>query len=160
MDAATVALLVIVGVIVAAIALHLIIIAASLRKITTTLGSLKGGVQAIKGQSDPIGAVVGGLAGDVAAIDDDLEGLLVLVGEAQAGDQEPAAPPPRRPAPATRSTVSVAEVEAPSEINDGDFNDGDFNDGDFNDDGIDEEPVAPRPTMREAVARARAGSRA
>ena len=35
---------------------------------------------AIKGQTDPVGAVIGGLAGDVAAIDSDLVGLLEAVG--------------------------------------------------------------------------------
>lgn len=47
MDAATVALLVIVGVIVAAIALHLIAIASSLARIGTTLGKVRSGVQAM-----------------------------------------------------------------------------------------------------------------
>ncbi len=138
MDAATVALLVIVGVIVAAIAFHLIAIAVSLRKITTTLTSLRGGVQAIKGQTDPIGDVVAGVAGDVAAIDDDLEGLLVLVGEAQAAqDARPVSPPPR-PASSVRRAAPV-EPQNGAE-------------------GVDEAAIAARPTMREAVARARAGS--
>ncbi len=83
MDAAVLALLVIVGVIVAAIALHLIVIAVSLRSITATLIKVRRGAETIKGQTDPIGGVVSGLAGDVAAIDDDLEGLVVLVGEAR-----------------------------------------------------------------------------
>ena len=141
MDAAVVALLVIVGVIVAAIALHLIAIAASLRKITRTLTKVKGGVVAIKGQTDPVGDVIGGVAADVAAIDDDLEGLLVLVGEAQAAAAAEVAPPParrstRRPAPAP-----VVAPEVLAEIVD-------FEDG---------EPAAPRISMQEAVARARAG---
>ncbi len=140
MDAAVVALLVIVGVIVAAIAVHLIAIAVSLRKITGTLTKVKGGVVAIKGQTDPVGDVIGGVAADVAAIDDDLEGLLEMVGEAQAAAAAQPPPPPapraaRRPAPAP-----AVEIEELEEI------------VDFEDD----EPVR-RPSMQEAVARARAG---
>jgi hypothetical protein len=143
MDAAVVVLLIIVAVIVAAIALHLIAIAASLRKIAGTLAKVKGGVAAIKGQTDPVGEVMGGVAADVAAIDDDLQGLLVAVGEAQAAAAaEPPPPPPpvcrpraaRRTAP-VRAAVVVAELV------------------DF-----DEEPAVRRPSMREAVARARAGA--
>jgi pyruvate/2-oxoglutarate dehydrogenase complex dihydrolipoamide acyltransferase (E2) component len=126
MDAATVVLLVIVGVIVAAIALHLILIAASLAKVAGTLKKVKGGVVAIKGQTDPVGEVIGGIAGDVAAIDDDLEGLLVIVGEAQA-------------AAARRPAAAPAAVDPDDLV-------------DFEDD------VAPRPTMREAVARARSSA--
>lgn len=132
MDAATVVLLAIVGIIVGAIALHLIAIAASLRKITGTLTKVKGGVGAIKGQTDPITDVVGGLAADVAAIDDDLEGLLVVVGEAQArADAEGAVAP-------VPAAVGAVLLEEPNGA----------------------EPHQPRrPTMREAVARARARSR-
>ena len=142
MDAAVVALLVIVGVIVAAIAVHLIAIAASLSKITRTLTKVKGGVVAIKGQTDPVGDVIGGVAADVAAIDDDLEGLLEMVGEAQAAAVAEVAPPP--PARTTRRSAPapVVELEDLEEI------------VDFEDDG---EPAAPRLSMQEAVARARAG---
>lgn len=144
MDAATVVLLVIVGVIVAAIALHLIAIAATLGKITSTLKKVKDGAVAIKGQTDPVGEVIGGLAGDVAAIDDDLEGLLVIVGEAQeAAASEPAPPPPpaRRPTPAaTRRSAPAPAPVALDELVD-----------------FDDDEVAARPTMREAVARARSG---
>jgi hypothetical protein len=142
MDAATVVLLVIVGVIVAAIALHLIAIAATLGKIAGTLKKVKGGVEAIKGQTDPVTEVISGIAGDVAAIDDDLEGLLVIVGEAQAAAAAEVPPPPppraRRPARAPRRPAPVAAEELDDLV-------------DFDDE------VAPRPTMREAVARARAG---
>src|SRR5436305_3800490 len=135
MDAATVALLAIVGVIVAAIALHLIAIAASLARIGSTLGKVKGGVQAIAGQTAPINAVVGGLAGDVTAIDDDLEGLLQLVGDAQAAAAAAPAPAPV-PAPTARPERVVAVIE------------------ELDVDLDDEEPVT-RPSMRDAVAQAR-----
>src|SRR5215213_491070 len=104
MGSETVALLVIVGVIVAAIALHLIAIAATLNKITRTLTKVKGGAVAIKGQTDPVGEVIGGLAADVAAIDDDLEGLLEVVGDAQAAAAGAPAPAPRPAPPARRTT--------------------------------------------------------
>jgi pyruvate/2-oxoglutarate dehydrogenase complex dihydrolipoamide acyltransferase (E2) component len=144
MDAAVVALLVIVGVIVAAIAVHLIAIAASLRKIAGTLVKVKGGAVAIKGQTDPVGDVIGGVAADVAAIDDDLEGLLEMVGEAQAAAAAQAPPPParrsaRRSAPAPAVKIDELEDELERIV-------------DFEDD----EPVR-RPSMQEAVARARAG---
>lgn len=144
MDAATVALLAIVGVIVAAIALHLIAIAASLSRIAGTLGKVKGGVVAIAGQTEPINAVVAGLAGDVSAIDDDLEGLLVIVGEAQAAAAAapPPAPAPRPASAARRSTPRSAPVIDDVEL-------------EFEDD----EPPVRRPSMREAVAVARTGTR-
>jgi pyruvate/2-oxoglutarate dehydrogenase complex dihydrolipoamide acyltransferase (E2) component len=144
MDAAVVALLVIVGVIVAAIAVHLIAIAASLRKIAGTLTKVKGGAVAIKGQTDPVGDVIGGVAADVAAIDDDLEGLLEMVGEAQAAAAAQAPPPPaprsaRRSAPAPAVKIDELEDELERIV-------------DFEED----EPVR-RVSMQEAVARARAG---
>jgi hypothetical protein len=144
MDAATIALLAIVGVIVAAIALHLIAIAASLSRIAGTLGKVKGGVVAIAGQTEPINSVVAGLAGDVSAIDDDLEGLLVIVGEAQAAAAAAPPPPPPRPAPpARRSTPRPARVidDVEPEYED-----------------ADEELAVRRPSMREAVALARSGA--
>jgi pyruvate/2-oxoglutarate dehydrogenase complex dihydrolipoamide acyltransferase (E2) component len=146
MDAAVVVLLVIVAVIVAAIALHLIAIAASLRKIAGTLTKVKGGVVAIKGQTDPVGEVIGGIAADAAAIDDDLEGLLVSVGEALAAAAgQPAPPPPPAPRPAARRSwpapAAVATEVAVEELVD-----------------FDDEPVVRRPSMREAVARARANA--
>jgi hypothetical protein len=150
MGTETVVFLVIVGVIVAAVALHLIAIAASLGQITSTLTKLKGGVVAIKGQTDPVGPVIGGLAGDVAAIDSDLVGLLEAVAEAQAAaDAEPPPPPPppaRKRAPAARATPAppVAVLDKMDDFSDVvDFED---------------EEELRRPTMAEAVARARAGS--
>jgi hypothetical protein len=142
MDAAVVVLLVIVAVIVAAIALHLIAIAASLRKIAGTLTKVKGGVVAIKGQTDPVGDVIGGIAADAAAIDHDLEGLLVIVGEAQAAAVAPPPPPAPRPA-ARRSRPAPAPVVLEELV-------------DFEDE--DDEPAVRRPSMREAVARARANA--
>lgn len=144
MDAATLALLVIVGVIVAAIALHLIAIVATLGRISRTLVKVRGGVVAIKGQTDPVGEVIGGVASDVAAIDDDLQGLLVLVGEAQAAAAAEAAPPPPRP-PARRATRTRRPTPTVAEVQElVDFDDGDA--------------AIHRPSMREAVAKARAGA--
>jgi pyruvate/2-oxoglutarate dehydrogenase complex dihydrolipoamide acyltransferase (E2) component len=146
MDAAVVALLVIVSVIVAAIAVHLIAIAASLRKIAGTLTKVKGGAVAIKGQTDPVGDVIGGVAADVAAIDDDLEGLLEMVGEAQAAAAAQAPPPPA-PRAARRSAPKPAPVVEIDELQDELERIVDFEE---------DEPVR-RVSMQEAVARARAG---
>jgi pyruvate/2-oxoglutarate dehydrogenase complex dihydrolipoamide acyltransferase (E2) component len=148
MDAATVVLLAIVGVIVAAIALHLIAIVATLGKISRTLVKVKGGVVAIKGQTDPVGDVIGGVASDVAAIDDDLEGLLVLVGEAQAAAA--AEPPPPPPARASRPAARRS-APAPAPVRDEVDDVEDLVD-------FDDEVAVRRPSMREAVARARAGA--
>lgn len=146
MDAATVSLLVIVAIIVAAIAANLIAIAASLRKITRTLSKVRGGVVAIKGQTDPVGEVIGGVAADVATIDDDLEGLLELVGQAQAAAAAEAARP--KPAP-RRPPVRRSPPPAPVE---------DIVDFDTDDDDDIAGTTDRRPSMREAVARARAGA--
>jgi pyruvate/2-oxoglutarate dehydrogenase complex dihydrolipoamide acyltransferase (E2) component len=144
MDAAVVALLLIVGVIVAAIAVHLIAIAASLRKIAGTLTKVKGGAVAIKGQTDPVGDVIGGVAADVAAIDDDLEGLLEMVGEAQAAAAAQAPPPPARRSARRSAPAPVVEID---ELQDELERIVDFEE---------DEPVR-RVSMQEAVARARAG---
>jgi pyruvate/2-oxoglutarate dehydrogenase complex dihydrolipoamide acyltransferase (E2) component len=144
MDAAVVALLVIVSVIVAAIAVHLIAIAASLRKIAGTLVKVKGGAVAIKGQTDPVGDVIGGVAADVAAIDDDLEGLLEMVGEAQAAAAAQAPPPPARRSARRSAPAPVVEID---ELQDELERIVDFEE---------DEPVR-RVSMQEAVARARAG---
>jgi len=81
--------LVLVFVLVAAIALYLIIIAATLYNVTFTLGTILIGVRAIAYQTEPVGDVLGGIAGDVQAI----EGAL---GDLVAGAGRPA-PPARRP---------------------------------------------------------------
>ena len=153
MDAETIALFVIVGVIVAAIALHLIVIAVTLRTITSTLTKVKGGAQAIKGQTDPVESVIMGIAGDVAAIDDDLEGLLMMVGEAQASGSPPPPPPAaRRTAPARRTQPRPAAAPAMVEV---DAVDSGVNLDEMVD--FDDDEAPPRPSMQEAVARARAG---
>jgi len=154
MDAATVALLVIVGVIVAAIALHLIAIAATLNKIAGTLTKLKGGVVAIEGQTDPVTTVVTGLAGDVAAIDNDLVGLLEVVEDAQAAAAAAApAPPPPKPSPRPAARRSGRSRTAPAAVAVLDQPEGVDALVDFED-----EAAAPRrPSMAEAVARARTG---
>jgi len=80
----TVATLVVVAVIVLLIAYHLIAIAAGLRKVTSALDVIADALAGIKKQTDPVNRVIGGIAGEVLAIDDDLEGLLELVGAALA----------------------------------------------------------------------------
>lgn len=85
--------------------------------------------------------MIGGLAGDVSAIDDDLEGLLQLVGDAQAKAAAAvaaaaAAPPVRRRAPARAATAAAVLDVVDMEDLAGD--------------------AAPRLSMRDAVAHARA----
>lgn len=80
----TVATLIVVAVIVLAIAYHLIAIASGLKTVTTALDTIAEALQGIKKQTDPVNRVVGGIAGEVLAIDDDLAGLLELVGAALA----------------------------------------------------------------------------
>lgn len=73
---ATVVTLVGVFVIVAALALYLITIAAILKHVSFTVGTVLIGVRAIANQCAPLGPVVRDILGDVRAIEDDLESLL------------------------------------------------------------------------------------
>jgi hypothetical protein len=96
----TVATLIVVAVVVLLIAYHLIAIATGLKTVTGALDVIADALVGIKKQTDPVNRVVGGIAGEVLAIDDDLEGLLELVGAAlaakAAGKPSPhKAPPPR-----------------------------------------------------------------
>jgi hypothetical protein len=81
---ATVGTLVGVFVIVAALALYLITIAAILRHVSFTVGTVLIGVRAIANQTAPLGPVVRDILGDVRAIEDDLEALLGAGGRAPA----------------------------------------------------------------------------
>ncbi len=97
----TVATLVVVAIIVLAIAYHLIAIAAGLRTVTGALDVIADALVGIKKQTDPVNRVVGGIAGEVLAIDDDLEGLLELVGAALAA-KAAGKPSPHKAPPAAK----------------------------------------------------------
>ena len=94
----TVATLIVVAVVVLLIAYHLIAIALGLKTVVGALDVIVDACQNIKKQTDPVNRVVGGIAGEVLAIDDDLEGLLELVGAAlaakAAGKPSPHKAPP------------------------------------------------------------------
>jgi hypothetical protein len=81
---ATVVTLVGVFVIVAALAIYLITIAAILRHVSFTVGTVLIGVRAIANQTAPLGPVVRDILGDGRAIEDDLESLLGGSGAAPA----------------------------------------------------------------------------
>lgn len=76
MGIATIVTLVGVGVIVAALALYLITIASALNHVSFTVGTVIIGVKAIADACAPIGPVVRDIAGDLAAIDAELESLV------------------------------------------------------------------------------------
>jgi len=89
MPVAAIVTLVLVFVLVAAIALYLIIIAYTLYDVTFTLGTILIGVRAIAYQTEPVGDVLGGIAGDVKAIE-------AALGDVVASAGRPASPA-RRP---------------------------------------------------------------
>ena len=89
MPLAAIVTLFLVFVAVTAIALYLIIVAYTLNNVSFTLGTIRIGVRAIAYQTEPVGDVLNGIAGDVKAI----EGAL---GDLVAGAGRPA-PPARRP---------------------------------------------------------------
>lgn len=76
MGAATIVTLVAVFLVVAALAGYLITIAATLRDVSFTLGTIIIGVRAIANQTAPLKGVVGDIVGDVVAIDTAFKGLL------------------------------------------------------------------------------------
>ena len=88
MPLAAIVTLFLVFVAVSAIALYLIIVAYTLNNVSFTLGTILIGVRSIAYQTEPVGEVLGGIAGDVKAI----EGAL---GELVAGAGRPE-PPARR----------------------------------------------------------------
>jgi len=65
-----------VGLLVAALAIYLSIIAYHLTKVSFTLGTVLIGVRAIANQTEPLDGVVGRIATDVAAMDDALKALV------------------------------------------------------------------------------------
>jgi hypothetical protein len=117
MGAETIGLLVVVGVIVAVLALYLITIGFALTRLNRTLGSIVGGLTIIRDRTMPVGAVLGDIVTDVDAIEENLDVLLNAVGgasaapavasmedavaQARGGQARPAAKAPARsPAPA------------------------------------------------------------
>ncbi|HVL91913.1 MAG TPA: hypothetical protein VM264_01065 [Acidimicrobiales bacterium] len=66
----TILLLIAVFLAVGAVALYLIIIAATLNKVSFTVGTVLIGVRAIASQCEPIGSVVRDILGNVTAIED------------------------------------------------------------------------------------------
>jgi uncharacterized protein YoxC len=76
MGAATIVTLIGVFLVVAALAIYLIIIAATLRDVSFTLGTIIIGVQAIVHQTDPVPTYVGTILSDVVAIDQAANQLL------------------------------------------------------------------------------------
>ncbi|MEA2702623.1 MAG: hypothetical protein QOD63_568 [Actinomycetota bacterium] len=100
----TVATLIVVAVIVLLIAYHLIAIALGLKTVIGALDVIADALVGIKKQTDPVNRVVGGIAGEVLAIDDDLEGLLELVGAALAAKAAGKPSPHKTPPPAKVAT--------------------------------------------------------
>lgn len=86
-----------------AIALYLAAIAYTLYKVNFTLGTVLIGVRAIAFQTEPVEQVVGGIAGDVAAIQEALEGLVAALPK----PGRTRTPAPRTAPIATRSTSSA-----------------------------------------------------
>ncbi|MGI8757886.1 MAG: hypothetical protein ACR2K0_01095 [Acidimicrobiales bacterium] len=87
MGAATIVTLVAVFLVVAALAGYLITIAATLRDVSFTLGTILIGVRAIANQTAPLKGVVGDIVGDVVAIDTAFKGLLAR-GQVTAGGRD------------------------------------------------------------------------
>ena len=79
MGLATIVTLIGVAIIVAALAFYLITIAATLKHVSFTVGTVLIGVRAIAAQCQPLQPVIRDIANDVAAIDDDLEALVIGV---------------------------------------------------------------------------------
>ena len=69
---------------VATIALYLIVVAAMLRDVSFTVGTVLVGVRSIALQTQPIGSVLRDIVRDVQQVDDALEGLLARAEEAEA----------------------------------------------------------------------------
>ena len=76
MGLATIVTLIGVAIIVAALAFYLITIAATLKHVSFTVGTVLIGVRAIAAQCQPLQPVIRDIANDVSAIDDDLEALV------------------------------------------------------------------------------------
>jgi hypothetical protein len=87
MGAATIVTLIGVFLVVAALAGYLITIAATLRDVSFTLGTVIIGVRAIANQTAPVRGVVDGILGDVVAMDTAFKGLLARGGQVSAGSR-------------------------------------------------------------------------
>lgn len=85
MGLATIVTLIGVFLVVAALAGYLITIAATLRNVSFTLGTIIIGVQAIANQTAPLRSVVNDIVGDVVAMDTALKGLLARGGQVGTG---------------------------------------------------------------------------
>ena len=92
MPLAAIVTLVLVFVAVSAIALYLIIVAYTLNNVSFTLGTILIGVRSIAYQTEPVGDVLGGIAGDVKAIEGALGNIVTGAG---------------RPAPQARRPLSA-----------------------------------------------------
>ncbi len=87
MGLATIVTLIAVFVVVAALAGYLITIAAILKDVSFTVGTVLIGVQAIANQTAPLRSVVNDIVGDVVAMDSALKGVLSR-GQLGAGGRE------------------------------------------------------------------------
>lgn len=83
----TIVTLIAVFVVVAALAGYLIAIAATLKNVSFTLGTIIIGVQSIANQTQPLKGVVDDMVRDVVAIDTAFKGLLAR-GQVTAGERE------------------------------------------------------------------------
>src|SRR5947209_19640814 len=92
LGAATVGTLVIVGIIVAALALYVFAIGLGLKRLSGTLGKIVVGLRGIKEQTRPVNPVLGAILGNVTEIEDALDGVLKAVGEALGAAPAPEAP--------------------------------------------------------------------
>lgn len=75
MHAAAIVTLVLVGILIAALAVYLIVIIVALRKTSQTLGTVVLGVRAIAHRTQPLAGMVEKVADDVTAIDEALHSL-------------------------------------------------------------------------------------
>lgn len=76
MSAVVIVTLVLVGVLIAALALYLIRVAVMLRTVIDTLGKVTFGVRAIAHRTEPVAELVTGIGEDVAAMEGALTALL------------------------------------------------------------------------------------
>lgn len=84
MPAAAIVTLVLVGVLIAALAVYLVIILIALRRVSFTLGTVVLGGLAIAHRTAPLAEIVGSVAGEVLAIDDALAAVADPTGSQQA----------------------------------------------------------------------------
>jgi len=74
-SAASVAAVVVTGVLVAALAFYLLWVVVILRRLTDTLGKVVFGVRSIAHRVQPVGGIVGEINGDLVGVADALEAL-------------------------------------------------------------------------------------